>query len=142
MLGVAQNKRGPRGAHRFTAEKRARAAQLLDQGSSIRQAAGQVGVTEGTIRRTLRRGELGRAARRQASLPAGPASAASVRRAVPVAWRCSGTPNAHWRAWDSSRKPPPSLWRPRRCATGVLYWRCRRCWRWGCWRRASRPMVR
>ncbi|MBK7238201.1 MAG: helix-turn-helix domain-containing protein [Sterolibacteriaceae bacterium] len=72
VLGVVQNKRGPKGAHRFTAEKRARAAQLLDQGSSIRQAAGQVGVTEGTIRRTLRRGELGRAARRQASLPSGP----------------------------------------------------------------------
>ena len=72
VLGVVQSKRGPKGAHRFTAEKRERAAQLLDQGSSIRQAAGQVGVSEGTIRRTLRRGELVGAARRQASLPSGP----------------------------------------------------------------------
>jgi transposase-like protein len=72
VLGVVQSKRGPKGAHRFTADKRERAAQLLDQGSSIRQAAGQVGVSEGTIRRTLRRGELVGAARRQASLPSGP----------------------------------------------------------------------
>ncbi len=42
VLGVVQSKRGPKGAHRFTAEKRERAAQLLDQNSSIRQAAGQV----------------------------------------------------------------------------------------------------
>ena len=46
VLGVVQSKRGPKGAHRFTAEKRERAAQLLDQGSSIRQAAGQVGVRD------------------------------------------------------------------------------------------------
>ncbi|MBK7234809.1 MAG: hypothetical protein IPI02_03935 [Sterolibacteriaceae bacterium] len=70
VLGVVQNKRGP-GCIAFTAEKRAcgpaaRSGQLDPAG---RRAGG---VTEGTIRRTLRRGELGRAARRQASLPSGP----------------------------------------------------------------------
>jgi transposase-like protein len=61
VLGVVDGKRGPRGPHRFTAEKRERVAELLRVGQSIRQAATQVGVTEGTIRHTLRRGELERA---------------------------------------------------------------------------------
>jgi transposase-like protein len=58
VLGVVDGKRGPRGPHRFTAEKRERVAELLRAGQSIRQAAAQVGITEGTIRHTLRRGEL------------------------------------------------------------------------------------
>ena len=58
VLGVVDGKRGPRGPHRFTAEKRHRVAELLDAGGSIRHAAEQVGVTEGTIRHALRRGEL------------------------------------------------------------------------------------
>ena len=58
VLGVVDGKRGPRGPHRFTADKRDRVAQLLEAGQSIRQAAAQVGVTEGTIRHALRRGEL------------------------------------------------------------------------------------
>ncbi|MBK6973914.1 MAG: helix-turn-helix domain-containing protein [Sterolibacteriaceae bacterium] len=120
VLGVVQNKRGPKGAHRFTAEKRARAAQLLDQGSSIRQAAGQVGVTEGTIRRTLRRGELGRAARRQASLPSGPSerSQRAARGAGGVAVQ-RHTERALARM-GQLQEAAPSLWRPRRCATGCF----------------------
>ncbi len=58
VLGVVDGKRGPRGPHRFTPDKRQRVTQLLGEGMSIRQAAQQVGVTEGTIRHTLRRGEL------------------------------------------------------------------------------------
>src|SRR6266705_334683 len=58
VLGVVDGKRGPRGPHRFTPDKRQRVTQWLGEGMSIRQAAQQVGVTEGTIRHTLRRGEL------------------------------------------------------------------------------------
>ena len=58
VLGVVDRKRGPHGPHRFTAEKQQRVAQWLGTGRSIRQAAEQVGVTEGTIRHALRRGTL------------------------------------------------------------------------------------
>jgi hypothetical protein len=58
VLGVVDGKRGPRGPHRFTPEKRDRVAALLAVGRSIRHAAAQVGITEGTIRHALRRGEL------------------------------------------------------------------------------------
>jgi DNA-binding NarL/FixJ family response regulator len=58
VLGVVDGKRGPRGPHRFTPDKRQRVRQLLGEGVSIRQAAQQVGVTEGTIRHALRRGEV------------------------------------------------------------------------------------
>jgi hypothetical protein len=68
VLGVVDGPRGPRGPHRFTAEKRQRVADLLTAGRSIRHAAEQVGVTEGTIRHALRRGEL-----RRASTPSAPA---------------------------------------------------------------------
>jgi transposase len=60
VLGVVDGKGGPRGPHRFTAEKRQRVTALLAAGRSIRHAAQQVGVTEGTIRHALRRGELRR----------------------------------------------------------------------------------
>ena len=60
VLGVVDGKGGPRGPHRFTAERRHRVAELLTAGRSIRHAANQVGVTEGTIRHALRRGELER----------------------------------------------------------------------------------
>jgi transposase len=59
VLGAVEGKRGPQGPHRFTPEKRARAARLLAQGMSIRQAALQVGVSEGTIRHAMRSGDLG-----------------------------------------------------------------------------------
>ena len=62
VLGVVDGKRGPRGPHRFTSDKRQRVEKLLGAGRSIRQAAQRVGVTEGTIRHALRRGELARAA--------------------------------------------------------------------------------
>jgi transposase len=58
VLGVVDHKRGPHGPHRFTAEKQQRVAQLLGRGISIRQAAQQVGVTEGTIRHALRQGTV------------------------------------------------------------------------------------
>jgi len=58
VLGVVDGQRGPRGPHRFTADKQQRVVHLLTEGTSIRQAAQQVGVTEGTIRHALRRGEL------------------------------------------------------------------------------------
>jgi transposase-like protein len=61
VLGVVDGPRGPRGPHRFTAEKRQRVAALLTAGRSIRHAAEQVGVTEGTIRHALRRGDVRRA---------------------------------------------------------------------------------
>jgi transposase len=67
VLGVVDGKRGPRGPHRFTAEKVQRVAELLEAGQSIRQAAAQVGVTEGTVRHALRRGER----RRASTVPAG-----------------------------------------------------------------------
>jgi hypothetical protein len=58
VLGVVDGKRGPRGPHRFTTEKRQHVAELLAAGRSIRHAAQQVGVTEGTVRHALRGGEL------------------------------------------------------------------------------------
>ena len=58
VLGVVDAKRGPHGPHRFTADKRQRVAELLGEGRSIREAARQVGVSEGVIRRARRRGEL------------------------------------------------------------------------------------
>lgn len=58
VLGVVDAKRGPHGPHRFTAEKRQRVSELLSQGRPMREAARQVGVSEGVIRRARRRGEL------------------------------------------------------------------------------------
>jgi len=58
VRGVVDAKRGPHGPHRFTADKRRRVIELLGEGRSIREAARQVGVTEGVIRRARRRGEL------------------------------------------------------------------------------------
>ncbi len=69
VLGVVDGKRGPRGPHRFTPDKRQRVTQVLAAGVSIRQAAQQVGVTEGTIRHALRRGELRPAAEAGAARP-------------------------------------------------------------------------
>jgi hypothetical protein len=57
VVGVVDGKRGPRGPHRFTLDTRQRVAHLLREGTSIRQAAQQVGVSEGTIRHAQRRGE-------------------------------------------------------------------------------------
>ena len=71
IIGVVDAKRGPRGPHRFTADKRKRAAHLLADGISIRQVATRVGVTEGTIRHAVRRGELSREAA-SAEPPVGP----------------------------------------------------------------------
>ena len=58
VLGVVDIKRGPHGPHRLSPERRERVVQLLAQGRSIRQAAREVGVTEGAIRHARRRGEL------------------------------------------------------------------------------------
>jgi len=58
VLGVVEGKRGPRGPHRFTADKRQRVARLLTEGTSIRQAAHVVGVSEGIIRHAIRRGDV------------------------------------------------------------------------------------
>ena len=60
VLGVVDQKRGPRGPHRFTADKREHVEQLLAGGASIRQAARASGVTEGTVRHALRRGAVRR----------------------------------------------------------------------------------
>ena len=102
VLGVVDGKRGPRGPHRFTPDKRQRVTQLLGEGVSIRQAAQQVGVTEGTIRHALRQGEL-RAVEAQ---PAGPLAAAprrgaSAMRGRRVAWPCSGISNGRWPGWGT-----------------------------------------
>lgn len=72
VLGVVDGQRGPRGPHRFTPDKRQRVEQLLGEGGSIRQAAHRVGVTEGTIRHAIRRGELRRAAAAAARPLVGP----------------------------------------------------------------------
>src|SRR5712692_1104341 len=72
VLGVVAEKRGPRGPHRFTADKHPRVARLLAEGTSIRQAAQTVGVSEGTIRHALRRGELRAAEPRPAGSLEGP----------------------------------------------------------------------
>ena len=72
VLGVVEGKRGPRGPHRFTADKRQRVARLLGEGQSNRQAAEQVGVSEGTIRHALRRGELAGTEARPALAVVGP----------------------------------------------------------------------
>jgi len=58
VLGMVDGARGPHGPHRFTAERRRHVEALLTKGLSLRQAATQVGVTEGTVRHALRRGEL------------------------------------------------------------------------------------
>ncbi len=68
VLGVVAEKRGPHGPHRFTADKHQRVARLLAEGTSIRQAARSVGVSEGIIRHAIRRGEL----RADDPSPAGP----------------------------------------------------------------------
>ena len=58
VLGVVDGKRGPHGPHRLTADKRQRVVHMLSEGRPVREAARQVGVTEGAIRYALRRGEL------------------------------------------------------------------------------------
>jgi hypothetical protein len=80
VLGVVDGKRGPRGPHRFTVEKRQQVAERLAAGRSIRHAAEQVGVTEGTIRHALRRGEL----RREPTPPARAAAGPGIRSAQAV----------------------------------------------------------
>jgi len=72
VLGVVDSKRGPQGPHRFSAEKRQRAQELLAQGRSMRQTAQQLGVSEGTIRRARRRGALGGAEASAARAGPGP----------------------------------------------------------------------
>ena len=67
VLGVVDGKRGPRGPHRFNAEKRAQAQGLLAQGLSLRQTAKRVGVDEATVRLGVRTGDLKPA--KTASLP-------------------------------------------------------------------------
>jgi transposase-like protein len=73
VLGMVDGARGPHGPHRFTAEKRREVEALLTKGCSIRRAAEHVGVTEGTLRHALRRGELGRGGHGLTAAPVGPA---------------------------------------------------------------------
>jgi len=58
VLGVVDKKRGPQGRHRFTEAKRRRVEQSLAGGSSIREAARMVELSEGIVRHALKRGEL------------------------------------------------------------------------------------
>ncbi|MGH8701773.1 MAG: putative transposase [Burkholderiales bacterium] len=74
VQGVVDQPRGPRGPHRFSADKRRRVEQLLADGTSIRPAAHDVGVTEGTIRHALRRGDV----RRRTEASTAPAHGAVV----------------------------------------------------------------
>jgi transposase len=80
VLGVVDGKRGPRGPHRFNAEKREQAQGLLAQGLSIRQTAKRVGVDEATVRLAVRRGEL-----KQAQTGALPGPGARSQRAARAA---------------------------------------------------------
>lgn len=73
VLGMVDGARGPHGPHRFTAEKRRDVEALLTTGHSIRRAAEHVGVTEGTLRHALRRGELRCGAHGLTAAPVGPA---------------------------------------------------------------------
>jgi hypothetical protein len=77
VQGVVDQPRGPRGPHRFSADKRRRVEHLLAEGTSIRQAAQDVGVSEGTIRHALRRGDV----QRRPDAKAAPAAAAAGPRA-------------------------------------------------------------
>ncbi len=79
VQGVVDQKRGPRGRHRFTADKRQRVERLLADGESIRQAAHDVGVTEGTIRHALRRGDVRRSPEPSPAPPAAPAMGPQAR---------------------------------------------------------------
>lgn len=72
VLGVVDSKRGPQGPHRFTRAKREQAQRLLAQGHSIRQTGQQVEVSESTIRRALRAGDLGEIGQRARPAPSGP----------------------------------------------------------------------
>src|SRR5215470_10650679 len=72
VLGVVDGKRGPHGPHRFTADKRQRVMHMLSEGRPVREAARQVGVTEGAIRYALRRGELPIGEAESARPPQGP----------------------------------------------------------------------
>jgi len=72
VLGVVDAPSGPQGPHKLTAEKRAQAEQLLDQGASIRAAAAAVGLSEGTLRHALRRGTLRRPGGARPAALAGP----------------------------------------------------------------------
>ena len=81
VLGVVDAKRGPHGPHRFTADKRQRVVHLLDEGRSIREAARQVGVSEGVIRHAQR------AVNCRSRRPSRPARWRGRRRAVSVTLR-------------------------------------------------------
>jgi len=59
---VRSRKTGPKGAHRFTGPLRTRAQRCLDQGGTIRGAAKEVGLSEGTLRHAIRAGRLRRPA--------------------------------------------------------------------------------
>ena len=58
VLGVVDARPGPQGPHKLTGPVRDRAQSLLDEGTSRRATAAAVGVSEGTIRRAFRRGDL------------------------------------------------------------------------------------
>jgi hypothetical protein len=75
VQGVVDQPRGPRGPHRFSADKRRRVEHLLAEGTSIRQAAHDVGVSEGIIRHALRRGDM---QRRPAATPVSAPATAGV----------------------------------------------------------------
>ena len=122
IVGVVDAKRGPRGPHHFTTEKRERAARLLAEGMSIRQVAERLGVTEGTIRYAQRRGDLGS----ETAAPAGP-HGRSERAA-----QAAGGVAVHRHAeralarLGNCRKPHHASWRWRPCVTAGRLSRCRR----------------
>ena len=55
---VCRDHRGPRQPYRFTQERCLRAQACLDEGWSLHRTAGEVGVTEGTLRYQIRQGRL------------------------------------------------------------------------------------
>ena len=89
VAAVRSKKPGPKRRSKLTKEVCARAQRRLDQGWSIRRAAREVGVVEGTLRHALKRGDLRRpveAEPRQAPSPgvedlSGPAARAEQDRA-------------------------------------------------------------
>ena len=60
VAAVRSKKPGPKRRSKLTKEVCARAQRRLDQGWSIRRAAREVGVVEGTLRHALKRGDLRR----------------------------------------------------------------------------------
>ena len=76
--GLAPKLRGPKGPHKLTAAVRRQARKLLDQGTSIRQTAERVGMSERGLRHAIDRGLLDAAASKRTETTAVRSEASST----------------------------------------------------------------